>query len=142
MAEDKTDARKIAIWIVAVILLLIVLEAVVNGVRGGASIEPGQPTLIQFYSDNCVACTAMQPVMDEVMRECDGRGIRIERMNVRDPNIQRLARRFGVYGVPTFIFFNSKGREYTRLMGVQPRDRIRKVVRKLTDGRCGYSTDS
>ena len=143
MSERSSGSKRTLIWFGAIILLLLAIQVLHSGLSSGrAVIKPGEPALIQFYSDNCIACMAMQPVMDEVMGECDGKGIRIEQVNVRDPDVQRMAQRLGVYGVPTFIFFNSKGREYTRLIGIQPKERIERLIGRLTGGRCGYSTDS
>ena len=60
------------------------------------------PVLVDFYADWCGPCKAMNPVVQEVARQVNGRA-RVIKINI-DKNVQ-AARSYGVSAVPTFIIF-------------------------------------
>lgn len=62
----------------------------------------GMPVLVEFGSSWCLACKAMEPLLDEVAEEYSGKA-RVARINV-DQN-PAWAGRFRVSGVPTFMIF-------------------------------------
>jgi thiol-disulfide isomerase/thioredoxin len=74
-------------------------EAVLRGPR---------PTLLEFYSENCGVCMAMQPVMDRLERDA-GHRLQILRINVREPIGIEIADRYQVTFTPTFLLFNGAG---------------------------------
>jgi len=143
MEEKEFDVKRLLIWFVAGVLLFVAFETMIVASGDDASIDTDQPVLIQFYSDRCIACRAMEPVMKEIIRECDGKGIKIEQLNVSDPNVRRMASRFHIRGVPTFVFFDELGREYARLIGIQSKSKIKRLINKLNGNRCSdHSTSS
>ncbi len=74
-------------------------EAVLRGPR---------PTLLEFYSENCGVCMAMQPTMDRLERDA-GHRLQILRINVKEPIGTDIADRYGVTFTPTFLLLNSLG---------------------------------
>ena len=74
-------------------------EAVLRGPR---------PTLLEFYSENCGVCMAMQPAMDRLERDA-GHRLQILRVNVKEPIGIEIADRYRVSFTPTFLLFNSLG---------------------------------
>jgi len=60
------------------------------------------PILIEFYTNTCVACQAMQPIVERLAMRRAGE-IMVLRLNADTHG--ELASRLGIQGVPTFIVF-------------------------------------
>ncbi|MCH7397474.1 thioredoxin [Belliella sp. DSM 107340] len=58
--------------------------------------------LVDFYADWCGPCQTMNPVLDEVIAELDGK-IKLFKLNI-DKNPQ-AALQFGVRSIPHYILF-------------------------------------
>jgi len=92
--------------------------------------------LVEFISRTCPVCQRMVPVLQAAERDCAGAGIAIIRVDVgSDPGLA-AARRFGVRGVPTFVFLDPAGAEVARLVGEQPLEALEQSMAVLTGGRC------
>lgn len=86
-----------------------------------AASTPGDTVLLDFYSDSCGPCRAMQPVVAQL----EAAGHPVRRVNVEQEG--ELAARFRVQGVPTFVMV-SQGREVGRLTGAVPRRELEKLL--------------
>ena len=82
-----------------------------------------RPTLLEFYSETCGLCMAMQPVMDRLERDAEHR-LQIMRVNVKDPIGIEIADRYGVTFTPTFLLFNSFGSREEEFTLVLDRARV------------------
>ncbi len=60
------------------------------------------PILIEFYTDTCVACQVMQPIVERLAMRRAGE-VMVLRLSA-DMH-RELASRLGVQGVPTFVIF-------------------------------------
>jgi len=60
------------------------------------------PVLVQFWSSWCPPCKMMDPIIEELSGELDGK-VKIAKINV-DQN-PKIREQFGVGGVPTIIVF-------------------------------------
>ncbi|MFC3878941.1 thioredoxin [Algoriphagus namhaensis] len=63
-----------------------------------------QPILVDFYADWCGPCQTMDPIIDEVLSDLNGK-VKLLKINV-DRNPQ-LAQQFGVRSIPHYIVFKS-----------------------------------
>lgn len=70
--------------------------------------------LVDFYADWCGPCQTMNPVLDEVLTELDGK-IKLLKLNV-DKHPQ-LAQQFAVRSIPHYILFK-RGKILWRKGGV------------------------
>lgn len=90
-------------------------------------LNAGKPVLVDFWAEWCGPCRTLGPVLDQVAQEL-GEKATIVKVNV-DENGD-LAQKFGIRGIPTMIFF--KGGEAAKtLVGVQPKEEIKKTLEEL-----------
>jgi thioredoxin 1 len=72
------------------------------------------PRLVDLGADTCIPCKAMAPILVELRAEYDGR-MRVDFIDVwKDPG---AGEPYGIYAIPTQIFFDADGKELTRHEG-------------------------
>ena len=84
-------------------------------------IGSGTPTLVDLGSDTCVPCKMMEPILDELATEFDGR-FTVVFINTRED--RAAAARFGISIIPTQIFFDEEGEELLRHQGFLSKEDI------------------
>ncbi|MCL6524124.1 MAG: thioredoxin [Thermoflavifilum sp.] len=67
-------------------------------------IQSTQPVLVDFYADWCGPCKAMQPTIQEVAHQVQGKA-RVIKINV-DKN-PHTAMQYQIQAIPTFIIFQN-----------------------------------
>ncbi len=114
----------------------------VPGSAAGVVIEPplGQPSvrprLVEFVSPACSVCRQMIPTVALVERDCGGRNVDVIKVDVSHQGNRELARRYGVRGVPTFLFIDAAGKELARQVGYQTLQSLRQSLAVLVGERC------
>lgn len=78
------------------------------------------PVLVDFYSDSCVPCKMMSPILGALEEE-RGDSLAVYKVNVNYDG--ELAERYGVMGAPTLILF-SQGEAKDRKTGAMKRDAL------------------
>jgi thioredoxin 1 len=73
------------------------------------------PVLVDFWAEWCGPCKLIDPILEEVAKEHQGR-LRVVKLNV-DDNLETV-RRFDVMSVPTLILFK-EGVPQLRLVGAK-----------------------
>jgi thioredoxin 1 len=82
--------------------------------------ESDRPVLVDFGAEWCHPCNQLDPIVEELASEWDGK-VSIFKLDI-DVNINS-AMRFGVMGVPTLLLFVA-GEPVERLTGYVPKKRI------------------
>jgi thioredoxin 1 len=72
-------------------------------------------TIVDFWAEWCGPCKMMNPILDELTTEYDGKVV-IAKMNVDDNS--ETPTNFNIRGIPTFILFK-EGKEIARIVGAQ-----------------------
>ena len=86
--------------------------------------QPGKLTLIDFYSDSCVPCKRMSPVLAELEESYAGK-LYVGKVNIAyEPE---LVEKYEVSSAPTLVFFKD-GKEIQRLTGVQKKADLEKFI--------------
>ncbi len=83
-------------------------------------LQATEPTLVDFWAEWCGPCKMVEPVVEELAEEYDGK-LRVARMDV-DANPD-TPHRLGIMGIPTLILFNG-GEETIRIVGYRPKEAL------------------
>ncbi|PZD73931.1 Thioredoxin [Acaryochloris thomasi RCC1774] len=79
----------------------------------------GQPTLLEFYADWCTSCQAMAADMAALKQQYQE--VNFVMLNVDNTKWLPEISRFGVDGIPHFVFINRSGEALANAIGQQPR---------------------
>ena len=88
----------------------------------------GMVTMIDLGAKKCIPCKMMAPIMEKMEKKYDGKAA-IVFIDVWEHPEQ--ARRFGIRGIPTQIFYDADGKEVTRHVGFMPEENIVKTLSQL-----------
>ncbi len=83
-----------------------------------------QPVLVDFGAEWCHPCKQLEPIVEELAAEWQGR-VRVVKLDI-DQNVNTTMK-YGVMGVPTLMLFVG-GQVKERVTGYQPK---RKILDKL-----------
>lgn len=84
--------------------------------------------MVDFGAAWCPPCRAMEPILDDLAEELDGRVV-IGKLDVDES--PETAARYGVRNLPTFIIFKN-GILAERIVGAQPSSLLRKKLEQLS----------
>jgi len=91
------------------------------------ALTSGKPVLVDFGANSCVPCRQLRPILKEVSKEYSGKA---EVLVIDVYKYQNLAKEHKIMLIPTLVFFDSKGKEVFRHMGVLEKE---KIVAKLKE---------
>lgn len=106
----KTNMKYSSINLIMILLITVVL------ISCGQSVK-GTPKLVDLGSDRCIPCKEMAPILDELKNDYAG-VLDVEFIDVWKPENQEAATKYGIEKIPTQIFFDAKGNELWRHVGV------------------------
>ncbi len=85
------------------------------------------PVLVEFYSDSCIPCKQMAPILGDLEEEYEER-LRIVKVNVNFDDF--LADAYQVASSPTIIFFQN-GQELQRIRGLTGKKDLEDIIQKI-----------
>lgn len=91
------------------------------------ALKSGKPVLVDFGANSCLPCRQLRPILKEIGTEYS------EKAKVLVIDVyknQKLAQEHKVMLIPTLIFFDSKGKEVFRHVGILEKE---KIVAKLKE---------
>ena len=91
------------------------------------ALTSGKPVLVDFGANSCLPCRQMRPVLKEIATEYSEKA-KVVVIDVY--KYQNLAREHKVLMLPTLVFFDSKGKETFRSVGLMEKE---KIVGKLKE---------
>ncbi|MFZ5569644.1 MAG: thioredoxin family protein [Thermodesulfobacteriota bacterium] len=89
---------------------------------------PGMVTMVDLGATKCIPCKMMAPIIEELKKEYEGRASIIF-IDVWEHKEE--ARRFGIRGIPTQIFYDKNGKEVSRHMGFLDKKSIEATLENL-----------
>ncbi len=85
------------------------------------AISSGKPILVDFGANSCIPCRQMRPILKEVEKDYSGKA---HVLVIDIYKYQDLAREHKIQLIPTLVFFDSKGKEVFRHVGVMNKETI------------------
>jgi thioredoxin 1 len=85
------------------------------------------PVLVEFYSDSCIPCKQMSPILGDIEDDYEGR-LRVYKVNVNFD--AELAEEYSVMSSPTILFFKD-GKEVERVRGLVKKPQLTEIVEKI-----------
>lgn len=85
------------------------------------------PVLVEFYSDGCIPCKQISPILGELEEEYEGR-IKIVKVNITFD--MEIADDYLVVSSPTMLFFQ-KGEPVDRIRGLVKKDVLVEKISKI-----------
>jgi thioredoxin 1 len=85
------------------------------------ALTSGKPVLVDFGANSCLPCRELRPVLKEIAAQHSEKA-RILVIDVY--KYQNLAREHKVLMLPTLVFFDSKGKETFRNVGIMEKEKI------------------
>jgi thioredoxin 1 len=100
------------------------IKTVTNATFEGEVLGSSKPVLVDLWASWCAPCRAMEPALEAVAKEFDGK-VDIAKLNV-DENPE-LAQSLDVMSIPTLMLFKD-GKPVNRLVGLATKDRLAGVL--------------
>lgn len=82
-----------------------------------------KPVMVEFFSDGCIPCRRMAPILAELDEKYDG--LAAGKLNIKF-GID-TARKYNVMASPTIIFFKN-GEEVKRIKGLAKKDELEAAI--------------
>ncbi len=84
--------------------------------------------LVDFYADWCGPCKLMVPVIEELIKEYEGKeGVKIGKLNVDESSA--TAQKYNIMGIPTLILFKN-GKQAEQLVGYKSKEDLKEIIDK------------
>lgn len=129
LKEDGLTLAIVAILIIAYAILRTPGDTFASAAELQTELVNGQPTVIEFYANNCSICLVSKPKVDQLERDL-APSAQVLRLNVRNDPGKLLAYEWGVTGVPTFFVFDGEGTLLYRRSGAPD---VAAITETITD---------
>ena len=80
-------------------------------------LQSDRPVIVDFWAEWCGPCHAVSPVLDRIAEE---RADELKLVKVNIDEEQELAKRYGVYSIPTIVLFKD-GEPAAAAIGAMPK---------------------
>jgi len=91
----------------------------------------GKPFVIDFGANNCLPCRQMRPILKEIGKEVAGKA---EVLVIDVYKYPHLAREYKIQLIPTLVFFDAKGKEVFRQVGMMEKEKILSKLKEIGMG--------
>ncbi|HBL73774.1 MAG TPA: thioredoxin [Prolixibacteraceae bacterium] len=85
-------------------------------------------TFIELGSVRCIPCQKMQPIMKSIETKY-GKEVKVVFHDVWTPEGKPFAEKYGIEAIPTQVFLDENGKEFSRHEGYFPEEELVKVLK-------------
>jgi len=89
--------------------------------------EGDLPCMIDFYADWCAPCKIIEPVLEELAQEFEGK-LKIYRVDTEEE--RELSGVFGIRSIPSLLFIPKEGQPQMA-MGALPKDVFKQAIKDV-----------
>lgn len=91
--------------------------------------EDYQVTFVELGSVNCIPCKQMKPVMEDIEKEYAGK-VKVVFHDVWTEQGKKDSEKYKIRVIPTQVFLDKDGKEYSRHEGFFPKEELVKVLKQ------------
>ena len=102
------------------------LQSITNDNFESEVLNSNIPVLLEFYSDSCIPCKRMSPILAELEEEHTD--IKVSKLNIKFG--ADTARKYNVMYSPTIVFFKD-GEEVNRIKGVAKKADLEAIIKEI-----------
>ena len=102
------------------------LQSITNDNFESEVLNSNIPVLLEFYSDSCIPCKRMSPILAELEEEHTD--IKVSKLNIKFG--ADTARKYNVMSSPTIVFFKD-GEEVNRIKGVAKKAGLEAIIKEI-----------
>jgi thioredoxin 1 len=92
------------------------------------ALQTGNPAVVNFGANNCPPCRLMRPILNEIGKEFQGKATVLV---IDIYKYQNLAREYKIQLIPTLVFFDAKGKEAFRHIGILEKEKIAEKLKEI-----------
>jgi thioredoxin 1 len=100
------------------------LKTVTDATFEAEVVKSGRPVLVDFWAPWCGPCIAMEPALEELTKEFEGK-VDVAKLNV-DEN-PTTSQSFDVMSIPNMVLFKN-GKPVERIIGLTSKDKVAGVL--------------
>ena len=102
------------------------LQSITNDNFESEVLNSNITVLLEFYSDSCIPCKRMSPILAELEEEHTD--IKVSKLNIKFG--ADTARKYNVMSSPTIVFFKD-GEEVNRIKGVAKKADLEAIIKEI-----------
>ncbi len=118
------------------ILVILLVGTLSSGDAQNKTIEEMQKnevkykvTFIELGSVRCIPCQKMQPVMKSIEKKY-GKQVKVVFHDVWTTEGKPFAAQYGIESIPTQVFLDENGKEFSRHVGYFPEEELVKILKQ------------
>lgn len=89
--------------------------------------EGEKPTILKFTADWCAPCKTIQPILDELSKEYEGK---VDFYKIDTEEEQELSMMFGIRSIPSMLFIPKEGQPQMTT-GMMPKNKLKEVIEDI-----------
>ncbi|MDD3284276.1 MAG: thioredoxin [Patescibacteria group bacterium] len=104
------------------------MAEILNDTNFDEFVKNNNNLVVDCFADWCGPCKALAPIIDELAKEFEGKGVKIVKLDVDQASA--TAEKFDIMSIPTVLYFKN-GELKDTTMGLLPKDVLKNKIEEL-----------